>query len=370
MRLMKMMLSRRWLLAALSLPALARADQALGVSRRALVFARDFGAHPDTGLEWSYLTGLLSETGASDEPAFGYQLTFFRLRNREAAVQAHPSALAPRQLLLAHAALSDLRPGARSVMRHEQRLARAGAGARFSTQDCDLQLRDWHLRRSGNLDASRYVARLGGPGFTLELALQASAAPLLQGDAGYSRKGPEPEHASHYYSQPQLRSQAGLRLEGREMRLQGLSWLDHEWSNELLPPAAVGWDWLGINLLDGGALTAFRLRRADGSTLWSGGSWRDAAGLTRSFAPEALDFRPGRRWRSPLSQALYPVDWQLRTPLGELRLSALADAQEVDARLSSGLLYWEGAAALRDARGQLLGRGYLEMTGYGRPMQL
>jgi predicted secreted hydrolase len=362
---------RQLLLLAAALP-LAAASQPLGVSRRALRFPRDFGAHEDTALEWWYLTGLL---GASADPAaapeFGYQLTFFRLRNRSDAVQQHPSALAPRQLLLGHVALSDLRAGAPQVLRHAQRLARAGLGARCSSADCALQLRDWSLQRQGPVERSAYQARLGGADFSLRLELQATLPPLLQGDAGYSLKGPLEANASHYYSQPQLDSRAELQLDGRRLTLAGRSWLDHEWSDSLLPTDAVGWDWLGINLLDGGALTAFRLRRADGSALWAGGSLRDSQGRTQSFAPEVLSFTPGRRWHSPLSGAVYPVDWQLRTPLGELRLQALADEQEIDARRSSGLLYWEGASELREAATKrLIGRGYLEMTGYRERMRL
>ncbi len=372
-----MVLDRRALSAAmlllptLALPAAAATE---GISRRALRFPRDFGAHADTALEWWYLTGLLSEgTGtASDAPRFGFQLTFFRLRNRDAAVQAHASNLAPRQLLLGHVALSLLQPGrGQAVLRHDQRLARVGAGAQFSDSDCALQLRDWRLQRSGAPDASRYQAQLTGPGFDLSLELSAALAPVLQGDGGFSRKGPDETHASHYYSQTQLRGPARLQLDGQPRTLQASAWLDHEWSNSLMPPGAVGWDWLGINLLDGGALTAFRMRRADGSTLWAGGSWRDAQGRLRNLSPQDLSFTPLRRWRSALSQAEYPVEWQLATPLGPLRLRALADAQEVDARRSSGMLYWEGASELRDERnGALIGRGYLEMTGYRQPMAL
>jgi predicted secreted hydrolase len=350
-------------LALLAGPALATR----GVSRRPLQFPRDFGAHPETGIEWWYLTGLLGSDEAQP-PLFGYQLTFFRLRNRDPAVQSHPSALAPRQLLLGHVALSDLRAGR---LHHDQRLARASAGGiKAAETDCDVGLRDWTLRRSAD---DRYRARFGSAhaGFTLDLLLHSALPPLLQGDAGYSRKGPEESQASHYYSRPQMQTGARLSLEGRSLALQGRSWLDHEWSDSLLAPEAVGWDWLGLNLLDGSALTAFRLRRADGSTLWTGGSWRDPDGRTRSFGNGDLQFRPGRRWRSPVSQAEYPVEWALTTPQhAGLRVKALFDAQEIDARLSSGLLYWEGASALFDAAGQLIGRGYLEMTGYTRRMVL
>jgi predicted secreted hydrolase len=55
--------------------------------------------------------------------------------------------------------------------------------------------------------------------------------------------------------------------------------------------------------------------------------------------------------------------------MGNFKLRALADAQELDARASSGTVYWEGLAELLDpATGKRIGLGYLEMTGYaGRP---
>ncbi|MDN3920606.1 carotenoid 1,2-hydratase [Roseateles violae] len=335
---------------------------AAAAAEAGLRFPRDFGAHPASRLEWWYLTGLLAAPGAEARPRWGYQLTFFRLRGP--APDDHPSRLAARQLLLAHVALSDL-DGRRLL--HEQRLARALPGlAEASEQDCAVNIRDWSLRREGDV----YLARFDLAATELELRLQTTQPVLLQGQAGISRKGPRPEQFSRYYSQVQLRSQGTLRRErGAVQALQGRSWLDHEWSDQLLGEAqaserAVGWDWAGINLDDGGALTIFQLRRADGSRLWAGGSWRRPDGRTEDFAPEQLRLRPLRHWRSPLSGADYPLEWALDTPLGALRLAALFDAQEIDARGSTGMRYWEGAAALRSAEGRPLGQGYLELTGY------
>jgi predicted secreted hydrolase len=45
------------------------------------------------------------------------------------------------------------------------------------------------------------------------------------------------------------------------------------------------------------------------------------------------------------------------------------DDQELDARASTGTIYWEGAVtAYRDKTA--VGRGYLELTGYWKPMKL
>ncbi len=330
------------------------------LERRALAFPRDFGAHPDARLEWWYVTGAL-EAGAA---LWGFQLTFFRTRTEVPA--AHPSRFAATQLVFAHAALSDV--GARRL-RHDQRVARAGFGiAEANEGDTGVRLRDWSLRRDG--DAYRAHLRSESAGYALDLTLAADAPPLLQGDAGWSRKGPEPAQASRYYSRPQLRASGTLGVEGRDHAVQGKAWLDHEWSDALLAPDAVGWDWIGINLHDGGALTAFRLRRRDGSTLWAGGSRRAPGSTLRSFGADEVRFTPGRRWSSPASQASYPVEWTIETPAGGHALRAMFDAQELDSRASTGGFYWEGLAELLDADGRAVGRGYLEMTGYAAALRL
>ena len=69
--------------------------------------------------------------------------------------------LVPRQLLFAHAALSDL--GA-ARLRHDQRIARAGFGvAEAAEDDTRLVLRGWRLARSGPPEAGVYRARIAIP---------------------------------------------------------------------------------------------------------------------------------------------------------------------------------------------------------------
>jgi predicted secreted hydrolase len=359
-------LHRRGALIALAaLPSLARAANPRA-EPRTLEFPRDHGAHPEFRIEWWYATGWLAAGSAS----YGFQLTFFRSRTDVAA--GNPSRYAARQLLFAHAALTDL--GARRLL-HAERSARWSgdpqarqAAARLD--DTHVHLGDWRLQRGTD---GRYAAALGGEGFAYELTLAPTQPLLLQGDAGFSRKGPDAAQASHYVSEPQLVVSGTLVRAGQRAAVQGRAWLDHEWSEALMHPEAVGWDWIGINWDDGrGALTAFRLRRADGSALWAGGSFRAAGDAPlRNFAdPGAVRFEPGRVWRSPRSGAAYPVEWTLDTPAGRFQVRALLDDQELDSRASTGAIYWEGLSELLDARGQRIGRGYLEMTGYAAPLRL
>jgi len=349
---------RRTLLLAASLSSV-RAE----VSKPSLDFPRDFGTHNDSGIEWWYVTGELHAGEARRQPLCGFQLTFFR--SRTGFARDNPSRFAARQLLLAHAAVSDLRAG---KLLHAERVTRWSESddetllAFASSRDTHVRLQDWSLQR----EAGGYRARLGDhdAGFAYELQLTPTQAPLPQGEAGVSRKGPGTGDFSHYYSEPQLAVTGTLMRGTRRQAVSGRAWLDHEWSDALLPREAVGWDWLGINLDDGSALMAFRLRRADGSTLWAGGSHRPRDGTTRNFTPDEVRFTAGRRWTSPATHASYPVQWTLDTPLGRHDLRALLDAQELDGRMSTGTVYWEGLSELRDAQGRSIGRGYLEMTGY------
>ena len=288
------MISRRALLHAL--PALSFAGGAKALTPAAIHFPRDHGAHPDLRTEWWYITGRLQ----SGEREFGFQVTFFR--SRVDAAQPLQSRFAAKQLVFAHAALTDVE-GKR--LWHDQRIAREGVGvASASTDDLSLKLRDWSLVREAS---GAMLARVTAGDFSLQLRCMPTQPVLLQGKAGLSRKGPREDEASYYYSEPQLEVDGEVVLRGRKFAARGRAWLDHEWSEELLDPAAVGWDWIGMNLDDGSALTAFRLRRADGSALWDGGSFRARGRDAYIFSHGETDFSAQRRWTSPLSQASYPV---------------------------------------------------------------
>ncbi|RZL09948.1 MAG: carotenoid 1,2-hydratase [Rubrivivax sp.] len=334
-----------------------------------LQFPRDFGAHPGLRTEWWYITGWLHTASAkgSAERILGFQITFFRSRV-DTARAASASQFAARQLIFAHTALTDVTADRQW---HDQRIARQGFGlAGASEQDTDVTLRDWHLRRSGPAAQSQYHGIVNAKDFALDLRFTQTQPLLLQGDQGYSRKGPRPEQASHYYSQPQLAARGTVRHQGQTLQAQGTAWLDHEWAENILGQEAVGWDWIGMNLADGGALTAFRLRRRDGSTLWTGGSVRAPGQAARAFAHGELRFTPGRTWLSPATRARYPIEWQIDTPGARYTVRALLDAQELDSRQSTGAVYWEGLSDLLDAQGRVIGRGYLEMTGYAGALAL
>ncbi|MEW6514124.1 MAG: lipocalin-like domain-containing protein [Pseudomonadota bacterium] len=333
---------------------------------RRLAFPPDHGAHPDYRTEWWYITGWL-EAGSEE---IGFQVTFFRSRTTHDP--ANPSRFAPHQLLFAHAAVA--RPSAAGRLLHDQRVARVvrgDAANRFDAADTDLLLEGWSLRR--NPDDS-YVANIGSETLRLDLHFVPTQPLLLQGEGGYSRKGPLVEQASHYYSRPHLAVSGRIATGGDWLPARGRAWLDHEWSSKVLDEAAVGWDWIGINLADGGALMVFRIRSRSGDAVrWAAARLRTADGRERSFGSDEVRFEPLATWRSPHTGTIYPTHLNIHLGSGSTALRyeirPLMDDQELDARRSTGAVYWEGAVSLW-AEGRQRGRGYLELVGYHRPMKL
>ncbi len=324
-----------------------------------ITFPHDFGAHPDFRTEWWYATGWLE---TPDGKPLGFQVTFFRSATEHDA--ANPSRFAPKQLIIAHAALSDPAVG---KLLHDQKSARAGFGLAYSKQgNTDIKLDHWRMLR--NPDGS-YQVTIPARDFTLTLSLTPSQPPMLQGESGFSRKGPRPEQASYYYSEPHLQVAGTIKRDGKPVAVTGSAWLDHEWSTSVLDADAAGWDWIGANLDDGSALMAFRIRSRNGDKLWAHAALRDATGRVTQFGPHDVRFSAVRSWTSPRTQATYPVEMTLHTGKIDWQIIPLQDDQELDSRQSTGAVYWEGAVRItRD--GQAAGRGYLEMTGYVKPLKL
>jgi predicted secreted hydrolase len=320
-------------LIAAGLPAISEAGKVqypAVVPGHRLSFPRDHGAHPEFRVEWWYVTGWLNDE-------IGFQVTFFRARPEEES--DNPSRFNPRQILFAHAALSHPKRGR---LLHDQRAARAGFSlAHAETDRTGVWIDDWSLV----LEGTEYRASIAAREFAFSFTFHAEQI-VLQGERGFSRKGHRPHEASYYYSRPHLHVTG--TLDGKPVS--GRAWLDHEWSSAYLAPEAAGWDWTGLNLFGGGSLMAFRMR--------------DRAGQTH-FAPPGMSLEPLRFWTSPRTGVQYPVSMQVNG----LRLEPLMDDQELDSRLSTGTIYWEGAVTAYRGR-EAVGRGYLELTGYWKPMKL
>ena len=351
----------------------ARADRP-----RVFSFPLDHGQHPAYRTEWWYYTGNLeTKTGRH----FGFQLTFFRtaLRpklnpksNRKKAARA--SAWSTSQVYMAHFALSDVAPQQFHTFQRLSRAALELAGA--SATPFRIWLEDWSVEGQ-NATALPMRVRAGQDDVWLDLTLTSDKPVVLQGDNGLSQKGRGEGNASYYYSLTRLQTCGVIRLGGEEFQVQGLSWMDREWSTSVLNDTLVGWDWFALQFSTGQELMFYQLRQAQGRQgrqgsmdAFSQGTLIEPDGTTLTLSSDMVQIEVLETWRSPRAgqspraAAVYPAKWRLRIPSQDIDLTITPHMANQE--MHTLIRYWEGAVRVQGSQhGQRLdGHGYVELTGY------
>jgi predicted secreted hydrolase len=332
---------------------------ARALAPREFVFPEDHGPHPSFQSEWWYFTGNLQ---TSSGRRFGFQLTFFRFALLPLPPSGRNSAWAAHQVYMAHLALTDV--SARQFWSFERfgRDALGLAGARGNP--LRVWLEDWVAEGAADrLEPLRLQAREGKLG--IDLTLMQGKPVVLQGEKGLSRKSEEPGNASYYYSLTRMPARGTLQIEGELFEVEGLAWMDREWSTSALAPEQVGWDWFALQLSDGRELVYFQLRRQDGSAHYRAGTFVDARGNAIPLGRDDVTVEVLDHWQSPRDGTPYPARWGLRVNRESLDLEVVP--QVSDQELNLTLRYWEGAVGVTGTcRGEpLTGSGYVELTGYG-----
>jgi predicted secreted hydrolase len=327
-------------------------------------FPRDYFSHPDFQTEWWYYTGNLK---SAEGHKFGFELTFFRQ-----AVSRDPAKTSSwdvKDLYLAHLALSDLDGG---KFYHGERTNRSGPGiAGVSETGGRIWNGNWQIRSEGSDQKLQAIQER----FQLDLTLHSEKPPVIHGEHGVSQKGEGGGRASHYISLTRLATTGSIELDGRKFEVSGTSWMDHEFFTQQLAADQTGWDWLSLRLADNTELMLFHIRRKDGSIdPHSAGTYIDAQGSTTHLHESDFVLEPlAERWKSLATGADYPVRWKIAVPnLGiELEVKTPLESQELTGKTKLAPNYWEGAIVLSGKRNAqtMSGVGYLEMTGYDRPVQ-
>ncbi len=323
---------------------------------REFVFPADHGKHTGFRNEWWYLTGNLID---SKGQRFGYQLTFFRISMGKQD-KLRKSEWAADHVWMAHFAISDIENKKHA---QSQRFAREAAGlAGAKMNPFTVWLEDWSLSVD-NVSATPWKLNAMTDKFALSLELTSDKVPVLQGENGLSRKGEEPGNASYYYSLTRLNTTGELVLDGRVYKVRGLSWLDREWSTSVLSEDQVGWDWFSLQFNDNRDLMYYQIRKKNGvADKHSAGSLVDKSGTSSHLRQQEVELKVIRRWTSKSGRE-YPVEWEMGVTNEPETWVIRAAFEEQEMR--TAVNYWEGAVDIISKQsGELLGTGYLEMTGY------
>ena len=326
------------------------------------------GAHPEYAIEWWYWVGHLEATDGSE--TFGFQSTVFRIAGDPATVSSQATqdkAFGTNQLFMAHAALSEID---KARYTHTERIQREGWQARSAVGKLDLLAPP--VRALGLDGGSRFDMSFTLPGDIFVHLHLIPAKPIVAfGQRGLSRKGSDPAAVSLYWTYTRLQVEGSISRQGVETPVRGIAWQDHEISSSQLGSDLAGWDWTAIQLFDGTEVKAYRLRTKEGgSDPWSAVYWINPAGVSRGVYADQFRWQEDGYWESPQTGLRYPTsitvvatdpsDGQSKT----YRLRPLLDAQEFVGNNGNNP-YWEGACQVFDARGNEIGRAYLELAGYG-----
>ena len=328
-------------------------------------FPRDHFNHPEFQTEWWYYTGNLI---SNDGHHFGFELTFFRQAvSRDLAKVA---AWDVKDIYLAHLALSDLDGG---KFYHAERTNRSGPGIAGADE---TRGRIWNGNWQIVWKKEAQELQAIDERFQLHLALRSEKPPVIHGKNGVSQKAKDAGRASHYISFTRLNTTGFVELGGKKFAVTGTSWMDHEFFTHQLSADQTGWDWLSLQLEDNTELMLFHIRRKDGSIdPYSSGTYVDAQGKATHLGTSDFILSPlGKTWKSPVTGALYPIEWRLAIPrlAIELDVKTPLEPQELTGNTKLTPNYWEGAILLTGKRNgrAASGVGYLEMTGYDYAVRL
>ncbi len=333
-------------------------------------FPRDHWAREGYKTEWWYFTGHLRTV---EEPVrrFGYQFTFFRIGVSQDAPPSG-SAWAAKDIIMGHAALTDLDTGRH---RFSELVVRAAPLLAGFGRHPDTRLawsvgppgtpEPWELHWNG--DGFDFTMGDAGKSFGFILSTRPLKPVVFQGPGGLSRKGEGATEASHYYSFTRMATAGTVSLDGRDLAVSGVSWMDKEFGSNQLGEDTSGWDWFSLQLDDGHEVMLYLLRTTAGGTYHAGATLVDPAGAVRYLRPDEWKLNVTSEWTSPATGAVYPAGWTLDIPAAGIHpviLPKLAD-QENRSALIPNLFYWEGSVRVESRNGEHVGQGYVELTGYG-----
>ena len=321
-------------------------------------FPREHFDHPGFRTEWWYYTGNLR---AADGHRYGFELVFFRQGERHGPTE-NPSVWRVDDLYLAHLAWTDIDGRRFHFYRRLNRVGPGIAGASFE------QARIWNGNWEAKWDLAegRQTLKAVADDVRFTLRLVSLKPPVLNGDHGLSQKAAGPGRASYYVSLTRLSVEGDFN----GAAVTGLAWMDHEWFTHQLEENQRGWDWFSVQLDNSTELMLFQLRRMDGSIdPFSAGTFVAKDGRATHLKRSDFELTPENWWTSPKTGGRYPIGWRIRIPplRLELHCAASISGQELASDEERTPSYWEGAVVYS---GTLAGAGYLEMTGYAKPMRL
>ncbi len=359
-------------------PALFAQEFRRALPGRAFSFPQDHFSHPEFKTEWWYYSGHLQSLDR-DKRSFGFQLTFFRTgltkETKDQKTKDQKSKWSIQNLYFAHLALTD---ESKKKFEYREKIHRGSLGEAGATpyavseKTFRVWIEDWSIEGRGP-ESKDHFLKAGDNDFGIEFTLTPEKMPVIHGQNGISQKAEGEGYASHYYSITRLKTEGKIFLKKKEIPVQGMSWMDHEFRSSQLREYQVGWDWFSIQLENRLELMFYQLRHKDGKVdPYSSGTIILPDGTLQHLPLKEFQIEVLDRWKSQKSQATYPSGWKIKVPNHkiELTLTPTVKDQELITKQSTRVTYWEGSVKVEGKHGNspVKGMGYAELTGYAKPL--
>ncbi len=351
--------------------ALLAQDFKRALPGRTFSFPQDHFSHPEFRTEWWYYSGHLY---SQEKKSFGYQLTFFRT-GLARDTKDHKSKWTIQDLYFAHLAVTD---ESRDKFEYLEKISRGSLGEagaypyKKGEKTFRIWVENWFVEGKGP-SMQQHFLKGGDRNLGIELTLTPEKNPVIHGQNGISQKAEGEGYASHYYSIPRSKTEGKIFLQNKEIPVQGISWMDHEFGSSQLREYQVGWDWFSIQLDSRTELMFYQIRHKDGKIdPYSSGTLIFADGTYQRLSKKDFQVEVLDHWKSSKTGATYPSKWRI-TVLArqfELTLSPTVKDQELITKESTRVIYWEGSVKV-DGKYQgnpIKGVGYVELTGYAGPL--
>ena len=323
----------------------------------------DGAAHYWAQTEWWYYTGHLT---AQNGREFGYELTFFKRITNEDDVPEFfipiPAYWLKDVAMLGHFAVTDLQ----NKKFQAKEITNNFSGSKADEKKYDLMIDTWTAREENG----KHILGAEMKGYKIDLELEALKPAVLHGENGIVNKGTK--HANYYYSFTKMKTTGTITVEGTPIKVEGTSWMDHEYGTMKLAYPQTGWDWFSVQLDNNCELMIYIIRNDKDAIIdTGGGTFVLPNGQVIWLTKDDIDIKTFAYWYSKRTDSNYPASWEITIKSLNLKLNVNPALAQQELELKP-LPYWEGSVRVDGTYNNLpvIGKGYVELVGYSKKYPL
>lgn len=318
---------------------------------KSLKFPQDESAH-DNIVEWWYFNGHLKDKAGFE---YSFMDCLFKVDVKKVKIP-FLSKIPLKTSYFSHSLITDLK---RNNFRHRISPFSIISDDSFSkpllfANYINPEIRNGYVNCAiEQIDGSRYSVK----NEDMDLILTSLKKPLLEGGEGYLDLKPK---STYYYSLTNLKTEGRIKIKDKWVAVTGKSWMDHQWAD--VSYSKDKWDWFSIQLDNNTELVCCAYGEGKAKQYFADISYSDNK-QEHHIAVEIIPL--AKTWTSQKSQAVYPLEWQIKIPAKniDLKLKAKIKNQEM---LFGSINYWEGplsASGIFEGK-EVGGNGFMELVGY------